>query len=122
MADKNILTKPENTTDDNKKCHILITDSFLTKQDELKKLKKLKKLFPGHEDQELLNVLECNDGCLDDAIAAMEAFSSPKKTMHCGTKQKHRKQKQTDVVVINDNDEGQILENSISNGKQTHNN
>ena len=66
------------------------------------------KKFPAHDKDELQNVLEANSCCLEDAIAAMEVFSSPEKKM---TKLKHHRKKVINFdevveqcIVIDDSD------------------
>ena len=86
-----------------------------------KRLKKLKNLFPGHKDEELLNVLEFHGGSLDDAVAAMEAFSSPKqcpKKTACKIKtgKQERGSGANEVIIIDDHNDSS-MERNTSSGK-----
>ena len=62
--------------------------------------------FPGHDKEELQNVLEENSFCLEDAIAAMGIFSSSEKKVNSN----HQRKKTFDLdevvncVVIDDSD------------------
>ena len=83
----------------------------------------MKKLFPGHEDEELLNVLELHGGSLDDAVAAMEAFSSPKqcpKKTTCKMKKgKQEKGSGANRVIIIDDHNDSSVEGNASSGKSS---
>ena len=83
-------------------------DSSLSDDESVQQdVEKLMKKFPNCDRDDLQNVLEANSFCLEDAMTAMELFSSPEKKR--SNKSKHKRKKcidfdeVVDCVVIDDN-------------------